>query len=125
MPSNSKRSKTGNETQFEVCPMTQAFEEIGSKWRLVVLHYFVMNGEQRFNTIQAETPADSSTLSRVLKDLEERDLIRRRLEDRPIATYYDLTEKGEALATMFDDIAEWADDWTSADAASDSLPRPD
>lgn len=123
MISNPHGSETADEDRFEVCPMAQAFEEIGSKWRLIVLHYLVMNGEQRFNTIQAETPADSSTLSRVLKDLEELNLIYRRLEDRPIATYYDLTEKGESLAIMFDDIEEWADDWTGADSESDSLPQ--
>lgn len=105
--------------------MTQAFEEIGSKWRLVLLHYLAMNGEQRFNEIQAETPVDSSTLSRVLKELEERDLIRRRLEDRPIATYYDLTEKGESLAIVFEDIEEWANAWTDADSESESLPQPE
>lgn len=122
MPPDSHESDTGTEDHFEVCPMTQAFEEIGSKWRLVVLHYLVMNGEQRFNKIQEETPADSSTLSRVLTELETRDLICRRLEDRPIATYYDLTEKGESLATMFDDMEEWADDWTGADSESESIP---
>ncbi|OYR44082.1 hypothetical protein DJ73_01285 [Halorubrum sp. Ea1] len=125
MTSNPHGSETDDEDHFEVCPMTQAFEEIGSKWRLVVLHYLVMNGEQRFNNIKEETPADSSTLSRVLKELEERNLIRRRLEDRPIATYYDLTEKGESLAIMFDDIEEWADDWTAADSESESLPQPE
>ncbi|MFC6942617.1 winged helix-turn-helix transcriptional regulator [Salinirubellus sp. GCM10025818] len=123
MPPNSHESETGDDNHFSVCPMTQAFEEIGSKWRLVILHYLVMNGEQRFNSIKEDTPADSSTLSRVLKELEERDLIRRRLEDRPIATYYDLTEKGESLAIMFDDIEAWADDWTDADSESESLPN--
>ena len=123
MSPNSHESNTGREDDFAVCPMTQAFEEIGSKWRLVVLHYLVMNGEQRFTTIQEETPADSSTLSRVLEELEGRELIRRRLEDRPIATYYDLTDKGESLATVFDDIEGWADDWTGADSESESLPQ--
>lgn len=122
MPPNSNETDPGKESQFAVCPMTQAFEEIGSKWRLVVLHYLLLNGERRFNRIQSEIPADSSTLSRVLKELEERDLIHRRLEDRPIATYYDLTEKGESLAGIFNDIAEWADAWTTADTDSESLP---
>ncbi|OYR40526.1 hypothetical protein DJ82_07225 [Halorubrum sp. Ib24] len=63
MTSNPHGSETDDEDHFEVCPMTQAFEEIGSKWRLVVLHYLVMNGEQRFNNIKEETPADPSKLS--------------------------------------------------------------
>lgn len=103
---------------FEACPVAQAFEEIGSKWRLVVLHSLLLDGEQRFCELEEATPADSATLSRVLGELEERDLVRRRLEDRPIATYYDLTEKGEALATTFEDIEEWADDWTAAERST-------
>lgn len=124
MPSNPHRSGTDDANPFETCPMAQAFEEIGSKWRLVILHELVMNGEQRFTELQEESPADSSTLSRVLKELEERELVHRRLEDRPIATYYDLTEKGESLAIMFDDIEEWADEWTTAESESESVPEP-
>jgi len=117
------RSEPGSVNQFEVCPVAQPFDEIGSKWRLIVLHHLVMNGERRFNELQERTPADSSTLTRVLEELEERDLIRRRLEDRPIATYYDPTDEGESLATTFDDIEDWADNRTAADSKSESLPR--
>lgn len=102
---------------FEVCPVAQAFEEIGSKWRLVVLHRLLLDGEHRFCEIEEAIPIDSATLSRVLGELEERDLVERRLEDRPIATYYDLTAKGEALAALFDDIEAWADDWTAAESS--------
>lgn len=103
---------------FERCPVSQAFEQIGSKWRLVVMHSIHMNGEQRFTELTEHTSADSSTLSRVLEELEERDLVHRRLEDRPIATYYDLTEKGRSLADVFDEIEAWADDWTAAESAA-------
>lgn len=125
MPSESSRSDTDDESQFECCPVAKAFEEIGSKWRLVILHHLVNNGEQRFNELQEGTPADSSTLSRVLKELEERDLIRRRLEDRPIATYYNLTEKGQSLAVMFDDIEDWAGDWTGVNSEIESVQKPE
>lgn len=103
---------------LEVCPVSRAFEQIGSKWRLVVMHSIHMNGEQRFTELTENTSADSSTLSRVLEELEERDLVHRRLEDRPIATYYDLTEKGRSLADVFDEIEAWADDWTAAESAA-------
>ncbi|MFB6308184.1 MAG: winged helix-turn-helix transcriptional regulator [Haloarculaceae archaeon] len=118
MTSDSDQSDSGTEDLFEVCPVSQAFEEIGSKWRLVVLHTLSMEGEQRFSDLQETTPADSSTLSRVLEELEERDLIDRRLEDRPIATYYSLTEKGEALTDVFTEIEEWADEWTAAESTA-------
>ena len=105
------------EDLLKVCPVSQAFEEIGSKWRLVVLHSIHMNGEQRFSELQETTSADSGTLSRVLEELEAGGFVNRRLEDRPISTFYSLTEKGESLATVFDAIEAWANDWTDAESA--------
>jgi DNA-binding HxlR family transcriptional regulator len=48
----------------------------------------------------------------VLDDLQESDLVHRRLEeDAPVATYYRLTEKGESLCPVFDQIERWAEEW--------------
>lgn len=108
---------------FEICPVARAFEVVGSKWRLTVLRSLHLYGEQRFNTLQEITTADSSTLSRVLEDLEEQDLIDRRLEDRPISTYYSLTERGTALAGVFQEFETWATEWTAAETPAVDLPE--
>ena len=93
------------------CPVVESMEQIGSKWRLVVLHD-LQDGEKRFNELKRSTEASSRTLSRVLDDLQESDLVHRRLEeDAPVATYYRLTEKGESLCPVFDQIERWAEDW--------------
>lgn len=108
---------------FEVCPVARAFEIVGSKWRLTILRSLHLYGEQRFSGLQETTTADSATLSRVLEDLEEQELINRRLEDRPIATYYSLTERGDALAGVFEEFEEWAFDWTAAEMPDVGLPE--
>ena len=88
-----------------------SLDQIGSQWRLVVLHD-LQDGEKRFNELKRSTDASSRTLSRVLKDLQTADLVSRRIEeDAPVATYYRLTEKGEALCPVFDEIEMWADEW--------------
>jgi DNA-binding HxlR family transcriptional regulator len=93
------------------CPVVESMEQIGSKWRLVVLHD-LQDGEKRFNELKRSTDASSRTLSRVLDDLQGSDLVDRRLEeDAPVATYYSLTEKGQALCPVFDEIAAWAENW--------------
>ena len=93
------------------CPVVESMEQIGSKWRLVVLHD-LQDGEKRFNELKRSTEASSRTLSRVLDDLQENGLVHRRLEeDAPVATYYRLTEKGESLCPVFDQIERWAEDW--------------
>ncbi|GAB7093558.1 helix-turn-helix domain-containing protein [Halolamina litorea] len=95
----------------EVCPVVDAVEQIGSQWRLVVLHDLT-EGEKRFNELKRSTEANARTLSRVLDDLRETGFVERRLEeDAPVATYYSLTSKGESLAPVFDEIESWANEW--------------
>lgn len=93
------------------CAVVDSVEQIGSQWRLVVLHD-LQGVEKRFNELKRSTDANSRTLSRVLDDLRELGFVKRRLEeDAPVATYYSLTEKGSSLCPVFDEIECWADEW--------------
>jgi len=95
----------------EACPVVESIEQLGSQWRLVVLHE-LHGGERRFNELKRETGASSRTLSRVLDDLQDLNFVDRRLEeDAPVATYYSLTPKGESLCPVFEAIEEWAEEW--------------
>lgn len=100
-----------------VCPVVEAVELIGSQWRLIVLHD-LEDGEKRFNELKRSTGASSRTLSRVLDDLGEAGLVDRRVEDKPIATYYSLTEKGDALCPIFGELEAWSDEWLSSEASA-------
>ena len=108
--SKTKTDEKIKEKNSGACPVVKAVEEIGSKWRLNVLHD-LQEGEKRFNEVKESTGASSSTLSRVLDDLEELGLVERRVEERPIASYYRLTEKGEALSPALDELGDWSEDW--------------
>ena len=106
-------SETATETTTPEtpCPVIDSIEQIGSQWRLVVLHE-LLNGEARFNELKRETDANARTLSRVLDDLQDLGFVDRRLEeDAPVATYYSLTAKGESLCPVFDEIESWAGEW--------------
>lgn len=108
---------TGEESRPGPCTLVEPFEQIGSKWRLIVLND-LLGGEKRFNVLKRSTGASSRTLSRVLDDLEEMGFVTRRLEeDAPVATYYSLTPKGESLAPMFESIEAWAAKWLDTDDA--------
>jgi DNA-binding HxlR family transcriptional regulator len=98
------------EKNAAACPVVEAVEAVGSQWRLVVL-YDLEEGETRFNELKRSTGASSRTLSRVLDDLGDANLVDRRVEDRPVATYYSLTPKGEALCPVFDEVESWAEEW--------------
>ena len=102
----------------EACAVVDSLEQIGSQWRLVVLHDLIA-GEKRFNELKRSTDASSRTLSRVLSDLQDANLVSRRIEeDAPVATYYRLTEKGASLCPVFDEIEAWADEWLAEEAQS-------
>ncbi|PSP44523.1 transcriptional regulator [Halobacteriales archaeon QH_6_64_20] len=103
---------TGEERYDEhACAVIDSLREIGSQWRLIVLHD-LQEDEKRFNELKRSTGANSRTLSRVLDDLGEADLVDRRLEpDAPVAAYYRLTDKGRSLEPVFAEIEAWADEW--------------
>ncbi|MFB6111417.1 MAG: winged helix-turn-helix transcriptional regulator [Halobacteriaceae archaeon] len=104
--------KTG--TGIEACAVIDGLEQIGSQWRLAVLHA-LQGGEMRFNELQRETDASSRTLSRVLDHLQDAELVTRRVEtESPLATYYSLTPKGEALGPVFEAVESWAETWLAA-----------
>ena len=104
------------EKNAAACPAVEAIEQIGSQWRLVVL-YDLHGTEKRFNELKRSTGASSRTLSRVTDDLEEAGLVERRVEERPIASYYSLTAKGEALCPVLDAVETWAEEWVDVSGA--------
>lgn len=111
---------TGTETDDGPCSVVDSLEQIGSKWRLIVLHE-LLKGEQRFNELKESTGASSRTLSRVLDDLQGTDFVDRRMEeDAPVATYYSLTPKGESLCPVFESIESWADEWVDVTVPSEA-----
>jgi len=102
------------------CTVIDSIEQIGSQWRLIVLHD-LQDGEMRFNELKRSTGASSRTLSRVLDDLQDLGFVDRRMEeDAPVATYYSLTEKGASLCPVFDAVEEWAEEWMDAEADAES-----
>lgn len=111
-PSTESEETSGVEQlNADVCNVVGSIEEIGSKWKLIVLND-LRDGEKRFNELKRSTGASSYTLSRVLADLEEEGFIENRKEfESPVASYYTLTEKGDALCPVFESLDEWGEDW--------------
>lgn len=98
------------ERNADVCSVVEAIETIGSQWRLIVLHD-LQEGEKRFSELKRSTGANARTLSRVLDDLDDLGLVDRRVEEQPIAGYYGVTERGESLRPVFENLEQWADEW--------------
>jgi len=97
-----------SEMDPQACPTAETMDVIGTQWRLHVLHD-LQEGELRFNELKEKSGASSRTLSQALDALMEAGLVEKRMEEAaPVATYYSLTGKGEALGPVFDELDAWA-----------------
>ena len=80
------------------------------KWNVKVLYVLFVFGRMRFGGLQKHIDGISKTmLSSTLKMLEERGLvIREQFNEIPPRVEYSLTEGGEALQSVFVEIARWS-----------------
>lgn len=110
MPSDDRKEEI-RALNATACPVVKAVDEVGTTWRLNVLDE-LRDGEKRFNDLKRAVGARSKTLSEALDALMEADIVEKRMEEAsPVAVYYSLTPKGEALQPALDELAAWAEEW--------------
>lgn len=90
------------------CPVESALRMLSGKWRLMVL-FRLGQGPQRFNTLQRLlAPVTQKVLTATLRRLEADGLIwRQSAASVPPHVTYGLTDRGRALAPVFDALAGW------------------
>lgn len=97
----------------QICPRFEKAVEILSKRWTALIVYQLLNGPQRFVEIENSIPnLSGKVLTDRLRELEAEEIVRRDVyPDIPVRIEYSLTEKGKAMAPLFEDIAKWADQW--------------
>jgi DNA-binding HxlR family transcriptional regulator len=111
----------------EACPIVNSVYVIGEQYRLLVV-YNLIDGERRFNELKRAVGASSRTLSGALDALQENGVIRRRWAAGDlVAVYYDLTAKGEAIESVFDELAAWDEQFVEGGSVreADAVPADD
>lgn len=121
-PSTSRQEEVQSKN-VQAHPVVRALDAVGTPWRLHLL-YALRDSELRFNELKRATGGRSKTVSDALDVLTEYGLVTRRTEQAaPIAVYYRLTEKGEALVGQLDDVSEWAVEWMDEVTDPDECPE--
>lgn len=93
------------------CPVAKAAEVIMGRWTPLILCEMMM-GSERFGDIQNGVPLMSrSLLSRRLKEMELSGLIQRVPQPGGRGYLYRLTESGNALRPLIDQLAAWGSAW--------------
>ncbi len=108
-----KPSSTQAPIEGAFCPVFhRAVELIGRRWTGAIVRA-LLAGAVRFGELTESIPELSDRmLSERLKELEAEGIVARTVvPETPVRIEYHLTEKGRALAPVFDAIGEWSHDW--------------
>jgi len=111
-----------------LCPRYQHAVEIVSKRWTPLIVKVLLDRPMRFNEIaeQLEVVSDR-VLSERLKELETEGIVTRRVfPESPVRVEYALTEKGQALSPILEELQRWAETWIDpatvmADAAVEAV----
>src|SRR5579884_143045 len=104
----------------QFCPVAMAAEILGSRWTIPVLRELLC-GSRRFNELRKGVPRMSpALLSQRLRDLEHAGIVRREqtLSGGP---EYRLTEAGEDLRGVVENIGSWGQRWIDAEISLRNL----
>jgi len=95
---------------FPNCPVRNVLSRIGDKWSMLVLFTLETNKNQRFKELQRNIPDISQKmLTTTLKMLEGDNLVHREaFPEIPPRVEYSLTDKGQSLLPLIDNLMVWA-----------------
>lgn len=94
-----------------------AAELIGRRWNPQILRG-LQSGVTRFSDLKTGIPPISdAVLSDRLKELEAAGIVTRTVTpDTPVRITYGLTERGQDLSKVIDELGQWAERWADAPA---------
>src|SRR5262249_37588887 len=91
----------------QTCPVEEAIQVIGGKWKLLVLRSLVLNGPQRYSELlETVTAISQKELTRNLRELADAGLVVKDSADTRVDRY-SLTSLGKGLLPMFQRMLTW------------------
>ena len=92
----------------QYCPLARAMDAVGDRWTMLILRELFF-APKRFTDIEARLDGIApNLLSRRLKELEAREMVRRRRLDPPAtATVYEITPRARGLQTAMLELSKW------------------
>lgn len=96
----------------QFCPVAAAADIVGRKWALIIIHN-LLETPLRFNELKRGIGGISSkTLSNSLAFLCEEEIVERKVyQNSPIRVEYSLTEKGDNMKILIEDMKSWGQSW--------------
>jgi DNA-binding HxlR family transcriptional regulator len=108
--------RTMKEVHDATCSVAACAEIIGAKWTAILVHD-LSEGARRFSELERACPGISPrTLSERLRALEHEEfVVRHSYAETPPRVEYELTEKGEALLPIIEEMRRFGHSWLVED----------
>lgn len=99
-------------TSTQLCPkFEKAMSVLSQRWTGLVI-FQLLNGPQRFCTVETAIGISGRLLSDRLKNLEKEGIVKREVfPETPIRIEYSLTAKGLALEPLMNELEHWSQTW--------------
>lgn len=93
----------------EIMAVQDSMDVLNGKWKISIISSICYYNKRRFSDILKDVVGISNKmLSKELKDLEINKLVKRIvLETQPITVQYQLTEHGQTLKTIIENLTDW------------------
>ncbi len=110
---------------MKCCPIDNTFKIVGKKFTIHILRNMIFLNQTRFSQfLESIEGINPKTLSVRLHEMEKSKLVKRKVyPDTPIRTEYTITEKGEALKPIIEQMAAFSMKYCSCDVFKDGKPR--
>ncbi|MBU3021201.1 helix-turn-helix domain-containing protein [Aestuariibacter sp. A3R04] len=104
------RKRNSRETCLEPCAIERGMRVIGGKWTGSII-YHLKDEPVRFNDlVRMLGGASKKMIDQRLKELESRNMVVRKvLNDRPVAVSYELTDFGRSALKVLDAVRQWSE----------------
>lgn len=99
-------------SKIDLCPVRESAKILGKKWHLVIVHR-LLDKPMGFNELKSAVgEVSAKILSQSLTDLQENDIVNRTVySESPVRVEYSLTEKGEDLRGVLENLYGWGRRW--------------
>jgi DNA-binding HxlR family transcriptional regulator len=107
-----------------VCPINNTFRIMGKKFTALIIRNMMHRGQRRFNQFLEIEGINAKILSARLKEMEKDGLIKREVfQETPVRVEYTLTEKGNALESILNQMAVFSMEYCAKDVFKDGKTR--
>lgn len=94
-----------NECKGDNCPVEETIQFLGQKWTLLLIKKLSENKTVRFNELEKELNISPKTLSKRLKELEEKNFIlKETFKEIPPRVEYSLTKNGKEIGKSIGEL---------------------